>query len=155
VSNGALFRTDEAQSLVCRGFDGDLVVVDVQGAGDVLSHLVHIRRNLRSFKTDRGIDVDNMEAMLRQEVAHMFQQDQARYAFVPRVGVREVLADITEAGRTCERIHDCVKENVGVGVTGETLAVLDLHAPEDELPPLLKAMDVVAVADAWCTQCVT
>ena len=83
-------------------------------------------------------------------MSHDCAQQLDRVGVAPAlVGVREVLADVAEAGRAEQRIDDRVGKDVGVGVARQAaLGVRHLDAAEHQRAARLEAVRVVADARA-------
>ena len=78
---------------------------------------------------------------------HELAQERQRVRVLVRgVAVGEVLADVAQPGGAEERVHDGVREDVGVGVPKEAAVVRDLDAAEDELAPFHESVGVPADA---------
>src|SRR5262249_46080394 len=76
------------------------------------------------------------------------QKNRAGCAFELRVGIREMLPNVTKPRGTEKRIDDRVDDDVAVTMGNWTDAVRDDDPTEQKLPTILETMDVVAVADA-------
>ena len=106
-----------------------------------------MRRHLRALEHDGGVDVDHPQPLAAHQGRHLAQQRDRVGAAPALVGVGEVLADVAQPGRPQQRVHDRVREDVGVGVAGQAQLVLDAHAAEDQRAALDQAVGVVAQAD--------
>src|ERR1051325_2975558 len=87
--------------------------------------------------------------MVVEERAHLGEQGEAVGIAIALVGVREVLADVAESRGAEQRVDQGMRQHVRVGVPAEaTRGARDLHAAEDQRPPLREAVRVVADARA-------
>ena len=84
--------------------------------------------------------------MVLEERADLGQQLHRVGVAPALVRVREVLADVAEAGGAEQRVDDRVGQDVGVGVARQAALGRDLDAAQDQLAPLLEAVRVVADA---------
>ena len=80
--------------------------------------------------------------------ATMAQQRATVGALEPRVGVREVLADVAQRRRAEQRIGQGVQQHVAVGVGDQPMFVGNAHAAEGDEVALAEAMHVVAMANS-------
>ena len=78
----------------------------------------------------------------------MSQQRATVGALEPRVGVREVLADVAQRRRAEQRIGQGVQQHVAVGVGDQPMFVGNAHAAEGDEVALAEAMHVVAMANS-------
>src|SRR5207249_3748321 len=74
----------------------------------------------------------------------MPQEYQAVASFPARICVREMHPDIAQRGGAENRVRDCVRENVGVGMPFEAEFTRDRDAAEDQRPVGREAMDIPA-----------
>jgi hypothetical protein len=78
-----------------------------------------------------------------------FGDEQAGIAIlVARIGVRERVADVAEAGSAEKGVSECVEHNVGVAMADEAARVVDLDAAEDERAAWAEAVRVMTDANA-------
>ena len=68
-------------------------------------------------------------------------------AAIGLVAVGKQLADVAQTGRAEQCVHEGVHRDVGVGVPGEALRVVDLDAAEHQPAAVGEAVRVVAGAD--------
>ena len=79
------------------------------------------------------------------------QQRYAVRALVARVGIRKVLADVTERERTEQGIHDGMREHICVRVTVQTKLKRNVHTADDARSAGDQSVYVVTVSDAHIT----
>ena len=84
--------------------------------------------------------------MFRQNGGDGFQKLDAVRAEIADVVVGKALPNVAEGRRAEQRIHDCVGQDVGVGVAVQSLFKRNFNAAEDELSPGCKAVGVFADA---------
>lgn len=145
----ALFGSHKAKPFIGRRLDGNLVRRDVENAGNVDEHVGNVRGDLRTFKNDGRINIDDGEAMLLKQIADVPQEKHTGNPLVSRIRVREVLSDISKAGRPEQGIHDGMEENIGVRMAVEPLRVGNIHAAEGELPSFYQTVNVVSETNSW------
>ena len=78
-----------------------------------------MRADLRLLGNDRAIDMVDDRALRAQQIDRMVQESDRRRAFPLRVGRREMLADVAEAGGAEQGVGDRVEHDVGVAVAGK------------------------------------
>ena len=97
------------------------------------------------FFGDHGrIDVSDAEGMFDQQFTDALQKAQAGNALPFRVGVREMRADVTEAGRAEQRVANRMGQRVAVGVSHRAQMKLDFDTAQDELAAFGEAMQIVS-----------
>ena len=131
------------------GFDGYAIDLKAAGAGDIYAHLRDVRGKLGALADDGRIDIERRKAVFTQQGNGFFQKQQGRNAFVLRVLVREMLADIAHGGSAQQRVGNSMEEHVGVAVAEQTFFIRDIHAAEDEFAAFNKPVRIIAVADAY------
>src|SRR5947209_3098481 len=94
-----------------------------------------------------GVDVDDLVAGLLEQPRRELEQIQAGHPFPLRIGVREMLADVTERGRTEQGVDDRVREYVRIGMSFEAERMLDVDAAKNQVAAGREPVDVVAGAD--------
>ncbi len=87
-----------------------------------------VRGQLGPLSQDGGVHIAHGEALLRQQRHHMGQHLQAVRPGVGGICVGEVSADISQARRPQEGVHDGVDKDVGVGVAQQALLPGDLRS---------------------------
>jgi hypothetical protein len=133
----ALAAADEAHPLCCRELDVHRIRGEIQGVREALLHLRAVRSQPGLLTGHRGVQIHRRRG---QHPPHGPQQlDRIRVA-PALVGVREVLADVPEAGGAQQRVDDGVGQDVGVGVPGEATLGRHAHATEHEGPARLEPM---------------
>jgi hypothetical protein len=75
-----------------------------------------------------GVEVHDPQALLGEQTSHMLQKTQAMRIFPPWIRIRKMRANITETRRAQERIADCVRQRVPVGVAHRPFFKRDLNA---------------------------
>ena len=85
----------------------------------------------------------NDEILRGDDLLDPLQYPAARDIFVLRVGIREMAADVAQAGGAEQRVADGVRERVAVRVSRQAFVERNLHAAENQLPPRLQPMVVV------------
>src|SRR4051812_14061148 len=134
----------EAESFVRPELDADLTAVETGGCGQLLAHPVAVGTQSRRLAHDRGVDRADRVATLGELVADDGQQLDTARILPLRLGVREVVADVSERGGAEQRVHDRVRDDVGVRVAGQPSVRQDGHATEHQLAAFLETVDVEA-----------
>ncbi len=144
VCSDSLFIPDKPQSLMCCRLDGDLLHGDLEGVGNVLTHQLGVGGNPRLLEDNGRIDIHHREAMLCKQIRNMLQEDKARDAFVPGVGIGKMLPDVSQRRSPEQRVTDGMEQDVGIGVTFKSQPVWYFHSAEDELSVRYQPVDVVS-----------
>lgn len=105
------------------------------GGGNVLAHLQNVRRELGRWCEHGRIQIAELPAAFAHERGNVTQQRDAVRALVARVGIRKMLADVTERERTEQGIHDGVREHIRVRVTVQTKLKRNVHTADDARSP--------------------
>ena len=125
--------------------------IDTRGVEQLLDmcyHLRYMRRELRLLSDDGEVGIDHLIACFAYHLHDGGEELRAVGSAVPLVGVGEVVADVSLADRSEERIHQSVQCHVCIGVTEQSQWAGDAYATEDERSVWRGAMYVVARAYA-------
>lgn len=144
VGGPALASADETEGLAGRRFDGNQKWGDLQRVSDVLAHPVHIRSDFRLFQHESGVDVHDVQPVLRQQVCNMLEENQAGDAFETGIAVGKVPADIPQCSRTKKSVGDGMQEQIRIGVSFEASIIRNLHATDNARPSRDEAVDIVS-----------
>ncbi len=85
--------------------------------------------------------------MRRKVIGHSAAEDEAVGACVSGIMIGEQVSDIAGGYSAEGGVHNGVKEDIGIRVTEQPLAVGDGYTADDACAAFDKAMDIVAVAD--------
>ena len=107
-----------------------------------------MRADLWRFGDDGTIDMVDDAPRSRNKRGGVGEEQMRRRALPARIGRREMLADIAEAGGAEQSVGDGVKRDVGVAVAGKAALVGDRDAAEHDWPIAGKGVDVEAHASA-------
>ena len=77
----------------------------------------------------------------------MFQQRAAVDAFIARIAVRKVFADIAECSRTEQRITDRVQQHIRIRVSEQAAFKRNIDATDHAFAAFDQSMHIKAVAD--------
>ena len=97
------------------------------------------------------IQIAELPAAFAHERGNVTQQRDAVRALVARVGIRKMLADVTERERAEQGIHDGVREHIRVRVTVQTKLKRNVHTADDARSAGDQSVYVVTVSDAHIT----
>jgi hypothetical protein len=103
---------DLINTLVGRGLKADLGNVEAGRTGEGRLHLVEAGVNLREFRDERGIEVNDVPAACAQLGRYALEQDLRVDVFEGRIGVGEKMADVGEGGGTEQRVANRVGQAV-------------------------------------------
>src|SRR5467141_2412671 len=93
--------------------------IDAEHPRQVVADGFTVGRELRHLREQRDVDVLHRPFGAPAVVGHLAQQVEAADVLVLRIVIREERADITDAGRTAERIDQCMADDVGITVPDE------------------------------------
>ena len=114
--------------LLSGGFHADLRDIHPQCGGDILPHGIPVGRDLGSLRDQRGVDIHHSVALLPEMLSYPFQQQHTGNVVKRRVVIREQLADIPGGDRAQQRIHNGVRQHVGIGMAVQPTLPRDGHA---------------------------
>src|SRR5262249_53151998 len=116
--------------------------------GESTSHLLFHRTQLGRLSKNYRVDVYDPPSILT-EPSQRFVDEQAGIAItVNRVGVREDVADVTEAGCAEQGIGQRVQHDVRVAVASQPARMLDADTAENQRSAFHQSVCVVSDADA-------
>ena len=81
-------------------------------------------------------------------LSHFAEKDRAGHAFVCRVRIGEVLADVAHCECAKKCIDDRVDHHIAIAMGDRADALGDDNAAHDQLAAVFEAVNVVAVADS-------
>ena len=87
------------------------------GYGNILAHLIDIRRELRLLRADRRVNIDDLVALGFQHTDNVPEELCALGILVLFIGIGKMLADISERRRAEKRVHDRMEQNIRVGMS--------------------------------------
>src|SRR5262245_26436225 len=135
---------DRVEPLVRLRLDVDLRPVDSHRLGESRLHLRDVRRHFRAFGQDRRVNVGDLEPAFFEQTADVAQEDEAVGACPSRILVGEMRADVAERGRAEQRVGDCVRQAVAVGMAEQAALVRDFEPAEDQLSAFDQTLDVIS-----------
>ena len=126
------------------GFEVNSFRGKAQRFGEHFAHLGEMRAKLRALKDHNGVDVLDGKVPFVKKFANVFEKVKAVRAFPLGIAIREMRANIAEAGGTEERIANGVREDVAIGMPDRPFAEGNYDAADDEIAASGEAMQVVA-----------
>lgn len=144
VGGPALASADETEGLAGCRFYGNLEKGDLQSVRDVLAHPVNIRSDLGLFEHEGGVDIHDLEPVLREQVCDVLEQDHAGDSLEAGIAVGKVPPDIPERRGAQESVGDGMEEHIRVGMPFEAAIIRDLHAADDAWSSCNEAVDIVS-----------
>ena len=129
------------------GLEAHGVQREAEEFSEALAHRCLMGVQFRMLQED--VDIHARDGPIRGagHLNHAAENFGARGALPGRFRVRKVLADITESGRTEDRVGHGVKDDVAVAVGVGAERVRDDDARQDQPPPGDEAMNVEPDAD--------
>ncbi len=100
----------------------------------------------RRFGQQRGIRIHHAPASFGQQFHRMLSEPDAGSAPPLRIGIREMLADVAEAGSAEQCIRQRMLQHIAVGVCQHAVRVRDTHAAQHHRIPGTEGMHVEATA---------
>src|SRR5205823_10167175 len=108
------------------------------------------RRNVwadfRRFGDECGIDIDHARSFVGKQFRHSFQNLDAADAAYRLIRIWKMLADVSSADRTEQRVRDRMRQNIRVRVSVQPVRVWNLDAAQNQFSSLRETMDVVTDA---------
>jgi hypothetical protein len=126
------------------GFEVNSFWGKAQRLGEHFAHLGEMRAKLRALKDHNGVDMLDGKPPFVKKLANVFEKVKAVRAFPFGIAIREMRANVAEAGRAEERIANGVREDVAIGMPDRPLAEGNYDAADDEIAASGEAMQVVA-----------
>jgi len=102
----------------------------------------------RAFEDDGGVDVGDGIAAIGGEFLGVEEELNGVRAAPLGGGIGEMHADVAEGEGAEDGVGDGVREDIGIGVAGETEFAGDGDAAEDERAASFDAVSIPALADA-------
>ncbi|MNF99164.1 hypothetical protein D3C84_820540 [compost metagenome] len=106
-----------------------------------------MRGHFRRLGDDGVIDVADLPAFGVDQCDDMTQQRTAVGALELRVGVREMLADVTQCSGTEQGIAQGMQQDVTIGVSEQSEAVCNAHAAQSDEIAFSETVHIIAVAN--------
>ena len=148
LSRNTLFATLKAQVLSRGGLYAHLIDFDAHSKGQVFTHLIAERRKLGSLRRNDAIDIDNIEAQFAHMIRNMRQQHHGIGARIRWVGIRKEFADITRTRSAEQRVGDCMRKHVGIGMAQKPLMMRNVDTAQNKLAALRECVHIEAEAHA-------
>jgi len=111
----------------CRGFDIDRVCVNAKYTRQIVPHVLDVWSELRTLRDNGCVDVVDAVSVFFQQRADMCGEDETVGTAVLGICVRKMFSDVTECCRTEQRIHDCMGQNVRIGMTEQSALVWNIN----------------------------
>ncbi len=147
MGGNALFTTDVTKRFAGGGLDTDGVHRDLQERCHGGTHRWDMGHDLRTFQDQRTVHVAYGPPFFIQQPDNPCEQELAIGTLPCRVGIREVLADITQGSCTEQGIAHGMQEHIRIGMAQSTGRMGDTNASEPELTTFDKTVDIKAEAD--------
>ena len=144
MNREGLAATKLTETLVCLALDAHAIDRHAEHRREVGAHLIDVRRELRLFEDDGGVDVADREAFRVHHLDGPAQQVDARGALPLRIGVGEMAADVAGARGAEDRVGDGVAYRIGIRMSREASLKRNRDAAENERPALDETVKVVA-----------
>src|SRR5579885_1409987 len=111
---------------------------------DVVAH----GRELRPLSEHRHVGIPDLQSAVAQHVHHRAHETLAVGALPAGVGILEMLTDVSQAGRSEQRIRERVQHHVSVRVRHDTVRMRHPHPAEHDEIAWAECMHVDAGADS-------
>ncbi len=113
-----------------------------------------MRRQTRRLRNDAAVHIADLIALLAHPLRGLRQQLHRVCPRKTRIGVGKHAPDVAQSSGTEQGVDNGMRQGVGVRVSEQAAAVLDLHAAQHQLAPWDQGMNVPALTDAkahWTT----
>ena len=101
--------------------------VNAQGMGQVGTHGIAVRGDLRLLAGNGAVGIDKLKAQLARIVHYAGKQHHRVGTLVGGVGVGEQLSDITQRGRAQQRVHHRMRQHIRVRMAKQPLFIRHRH----------------------------
>ncbi len=125
------------------GLDVDRRLEEPEQPGQVGSHGRLVRSQLWFLGVDDQVAVDHDPARQREPIDDLGQEPGTVEPAPFRVGIRIVLADVSQSCRAEQGIGERMTDDISVGVPCQAPGVINPHTRQDQRPPLHQSMRVV------------
>ena len=142
-----LATTGEPEEVCCGRADIDRGWGDIERCGDPSSHLFAVWRNAWLLADHNAVRAHKLVAGRSHLPIRTREQDERVGATVVIVIGGEQRADVGKAGGAEQRIRECVRNDIAVGVSGETPRVIYRNAAEHEWDSGFEGMCIDAKTD--------
>lgn len=149
VGRNAFFAAGVAEPFGCCRFNRHVGGFGAEAFGEGCCHRGDVWIDFRTFGTDGDVGVAESVSGIFDEFDDVAKQDFAVDAFVARVAVGKVKADVAEVCRAEKSVAECVDDHVGIAVTEQSEAVVDFYAAEPQLSTFNESMHVEAHSYAY------
>ncbi len=148
VGGDTFLASGVAEALGGGGFYGDVVGGATDAFGHCLLHGGDVGIHLGGFGADGDVSVAEGVASLVEKLCYVAQQFLAVDAFVGRVGVGEMVADVAQGGSAEEGIAEGMDSHVGIAVAKQPEGMVNLHAANPQFAVGHEAVHVKSEAGA-------
>ena len=145
VRGNAFAAARKAEFFFRCGFYIDVFYFRAKSFGYVFSHFFNVRGKLRSLRYYRSVDIGNGVAVGGKYLAAFCKYNEAGNSLYALVVIGEVEAYVALCASAENCVGDSVQKHICVAVTEQAFFVFYLNTAEDEVAPLHKAVNVVAV----------
>lgn len=149
MGGDAFAAARETEMLGGGGFHRDGFERQSQVVGDVLNHLRDVGKQFGGLRDDGDIDIDRMKvALLAYYPRGLAQQHAGIRALVARIGVREMISDVTQGCGPEQCVRERVERDISVAVAQQPEMMGDFDSAQNELAAFNKAVHVISVSDS-------
>src|SRR5262249_5713394 len=132
----------KAEPLAGRCLDAYALDADPGQVGDVGAHAVAVLSDARGFAHDREVEMRDAAAARSYALNGESEKTIGRGTSPLRVAGRKVRANISVGKGAEDRIGERMKRDIGVGVTGERVAVRNADSTKGDVVARAKRVDV-------------
>ena len=116
MGGDGLAAADGVDTLVGFGLQVDCFRSNTERFGQDFAHLREMRTELGFFHDHHGVDVIDPKALIVQQFAGMFEEQQAVGALPSGIRVGKVPTDVAEPGSSEQSVAQGVRQNIAIGV---------------------------------------
>src|SRR4029077_13497181 len=129
---------------VSRCLDADLRIGNAESIRQLFSQVRNLWPQLRGFRDHCCIDIHDPRFFVGKNLTDPFQNLDATNSADGFIRVWKMLADVSGADRSEQRVGDRVRKNIRVGMSFESEQVRNFYPAQNQFPILPEAMNVVA-----------
>ena len=148
MSGDSFAMADGANPLIRGRFEAHLVRSYPKLIRNICPHPFDVGRHARGLGDDHRVDVGQAGIPLCKARRDRTEQNQAGDVFPFRIMVGKMMSQVAQPRRPQQGIADGVKQNVGVGMAGESQWMGNIDTADHAATPRFQPMYVISGADS-------
>jgi hypothetical protein len=99
---------------------------------------------------ESGVDILDFKATFPDQNHRSPEKNEAGYAFISGVGIREMTPDVPQCSGPQKRVTDRMKEYIRIGMSEQTMRMGNLHPAQNQGTIFVKGMNIAPETYAHC-----